>query len=117
MADMAERGAERRPPLITSARFGRSLDLHQRTTRYLITMGFRVVCFIAGALSPMPWAIVLLLAAAILPSIAVLLANAVDRRSAVEPALLSDDTDRRALPSGEIIPGEVEPRLDEEGAA
>ena len=114
MAGMADRGAAGRPPLITSARFGRSLDLRQRTTRYLITMGFRVVCFVAGALSPMPWAVVLLLAAAILPSIAVLLANAVDKHAVPEPSLLDEDAGRLALPSGVVVPGEVALPPDEE---
>lgn len=116
MADMAGRGGERRPPLITSARFGRSLDLRQRTTRYLITMAFRVVCFITGALSPMPWAVVLLLAAAILPSIAVLLANAADRRTPPAPEPIAGETERFALTSGEIVPGEVE-QGEERGSA
>ncbi|HRA75321.1 MAG TPA: DUF3099 domain-containing protein [Propionicimonas sp.] len=69
-----------RPALITSARFARSLDNGQRRTRYLWTMGARVACFLAATVTPLPWNLLLLLAAAVLPTLAVMLANAVDLR-------------------------------------
>jgi Protein of unknown function (DUF3099) len=95
-----------KPTLITSARKRRSLDNDERRTRYLWTMAVRVVCFLAATVTPLPWNLILLLAAAILPTIAVMLANAIDQRRAPEdesPELL----DRPALTSGEIIDGAV----------
>ena len=86
--------------MITSARFSKSLDTDARRKRYLWTMGVRVVCFLAATVTPMPWNFVLLVAAAILPTIAVMLANAIDLRRPSEPepaepgqpALTSPDT-------------------------
>lgn len=95
------------PPLITSARFGQSLDTSQRTRRYVITMAFRVVCFVSGMLAPMPWSIVLLLAAAFLPGVAVLLANAVDRRTPPAP-IEQQPVARLELTAGDVVRGEVE---------
>ncbi|CAL8972097.1 hypothetical protein PROP_00824 [Propionicimonas sp. T2.31MG-18] len=74
-----------RPTLITSARPGRTLDTHDRQVRYLWTMAVRVACFIAATLTPLPWNLLLLLAAAVLPAIAVMLANAIDQRRPPEP--------------------------------
>jgi len=104
---MAARTDPKRPPLITSARFGRSLSTDQRTRRYMVTMAFRVVAFFFAVLTPLPWNIVLLVAAAILPGVAVLLGNAADNR---KPSLASDDdadVERLALTSGEIVRGDV----------
>lgn len=98
------------PPLITSARIGRSLDTSQRTRRYVITMVVRVLCFVCGMFAPLPWNLVLLVTAAFLPAAAVLLANAVDHRTP-PPPVDTETPDRLALTSGEVVPGEV----DEEG--
>lgn len=94
------------PLLITSARIPRSLDTSQRTHRYVLTMALRVVCFVAGMFAPLPWSIALLLAAALLPAVGVLLANAVDHRTPPLPP--EEDVTRPALTAGEVIPGEVE---------
>jgi hypothetical protein len=96
----------RRPALITSARVGTSLDTDARRTRYLWTMAVRVACFIAATVTPMPWNLLLLLAAAVLPTIAVMLANAIDQRTppAPEPAAPG----RPELPGGETVGGTVE---------
>lgn len=105
---MAGRGATARPPLITSARFGTSLSTDQRTKRYVVTMVFRVVCFLAAVVAPTPWNAVLFVAAALLPGIAVLLGNASDNR----PAPLADESEdaasRPALTAGGIVHGEVD---------
>ena len=100
-----------KPTLITSARKRRSLDTDERRTRYLWTMAVRVVCFLGATVTPMPWNFVLLAAAAVLPAVAVMLANAIDLRS--EPDVeIPELLDRPALPSAEIIDGSVveEPR-------
>lgn len=93
-------------PVITSARFGRTLDNSARRRRYLWTMGVRVVCFIGATVTPLPWNLLLLLAAAVLPALAVLLANAIDLRAhpAAPPVLPST---RPALSSPHTVPGDI----------
>jgi len=95
----------RRPTLITSARVGTSLDTDARRVRYLWTMGVRVACFLAATVTPLPYNLVLLVAAAVLPTIAVMLANAIDQRRLPEPD--ATEPDRPALPGAETIGGEV----------
>jgi hypothetical protein len=102
-----------KPTLITSARKRRSLDNDERRTRYLWTMAVRVVCFLSATITPLPWNLILLVAAAVLPTIAVMLANAIDLRREPEPELDSrEPLDLPALPSSEIVGGSVveEPR-------
>lgn len=96
----------RKPALITSARIGKTLDTDARRVRYLWTMALRVACFLAATMTPLPWNLVLLVAAAILPTIAVMLANAIDQRRLPDPE--PDGPGRPALPAGETIGGEVE---------
>lgn len=94
--------------LITSAKKSRSLDADERNRRYLITITFRVIAFVSGSFAPAPWNWVLYGAAAFLPVMAVLLANAIDKRS---PPGVPDDDDaprRPALTGGDIVPGHVE---------
>ncbi len=95
-----------KPTLITSARKRRSLDNDERRTRYLWTMALRVVCFLAATVTPLPWNLILLVAAAVLPTIAVMLANAIDLRREPEPEV-PEPVDRVALPGGEIVDGSV----------
>ncbi|MBK8461553.1 MAG: DUF3099 domain-containing protein [Nigerium sp.] len=103
---MAGRVTAHSPALITSARFGTTLSTDQRARRYVLTMAVRVACFLAGVVSPTPWNVVLFLAAALLPGIAVLLGNARDNRPS---AVVTDDEESPlALTSGEIVPGEVD---------
>ncbi|PZQ45134.1 MAG: hypothetical protein DI570_27870 [Phenylobacterium zucineum] len=96
----------RKPALITSARLGRTLDNDARRVRYLWTMGVRVACFLAATVTPLPWNLLLLIAAAVLPAIAVMLANAIDQRSLPEPE--QPELDRPALPGAETVGGSVE---------
>ncbi len=93
--------------LITSAKKSRSLDADERNRRYLITITFRVIAFVTGSFAPSPWNWVLYGAAAFLPVMAVLLANAIDKRS---PPIVTDDETplRLALTGGDIVPGHVE---------
>jgi hypothetical protein len=94
------------PVIITDARLSASDDLERRQRRYLWTMLVRVVCFALMIFVPGWWKIVALLGAVFLPAAAVLLANNQDRRAPPSrPA--ENDTDRPALPSAEVIPGEV----------
>ncbi|MFT4293950.1 MAG: DUF3099 domain-containing protein [Micropruina sp.] len=99
--------AQGRPVLITSARRAKSLDADQRNKRYLMTMAVRVACFLGGVMAPTPWNWVLFIGAAVIPPMAVMLANAVDLRR--EPESTDDDTvDHKELTSGGVVPGSVE---------
>ncbi|UYM04971.1 DUF3099 domain-containing protein [Solicola gregarius] len=66
---------------ITSAQPGRSVDLHKRQMRYLISMGIRTVCFVAAVIAsgPLRWGFVV--AAVLLPYVAVILANTATQRT------------------------------------
>lgn len=105
---MAGKSQRQRPTVITTARPGRTLDSAARNRRYLLTMGVRVSCFLAAVAIDgwMRW--VFLLGAAVLPAVAVLLANAVDlRRPAVVPR--TDPMADRQLTAPGTVPGTVEP--------
>lgn len=96
-----------KPALITSARTRRSLDTDARRRRYLWTMAVRVVCFIAATMTPLPWNLLLLVGAAVLPTIAVMLANAIDQRAAALPTP-EQAAPRLELDSGNTVGGTVE---------
>lgn len=104
---MARSGKDR-PPLITSARFSKSLDADQRNKRYLITMAVRVASFATFACPACREHRPHRARAALLPGIAVIPANAVDQRTPPAPVLAAEPTHRLALTSGEIIRGEVD---------
>lgn len=65
---------------VTTAQPGRSEDLESRIARYAWMMSLRVVCFVAAVLTPSPWRWILLVGAVFLPSVAVVFANAQQRR-------------------------------------
>lgn len=69
---------------ITSAQPGRSVDLHHRQMRYLISMGIRTVCFVAAVIATGPTRWVLVAGAIVLPYVAVVLANTASNRTATE---------------------------------
>lgn len=80
------------PPVsITSARTSHSEDMHKRQVRYLLSMGIRTVCFVLAIVTTGPVRWVLVAAAVFLPYIAVVLANATDRRSSAGPASFLND--------------------------
>lgn len=97
--------------VITDARHGRSKDLRGREIRYLITMSFRIACFVAMIFVPnTALRLALILAAALLPAIAVLFANAVEHRTAkLNPVERGEPEYRRALTqeSTDVVSGEV----------
>jgi Protein of unknown function (DUF3099) len=67
---------------ITSAQTSHSERVRGRQTRYLISMGIRTLCFVAAILVGDGWLRwVLIVAAVILPYIAVVMANAVSSKS------------------------------------
>lgn len=73
------------PVSITSARTSRSEDMHKRQTRYLMSMAIRTVCFVLAIVTDgwVRW--VFVTGAVFLPYVAVVLANATDRRSQSGP--------------------------------
>jgi Protein of unknown function (DUF3099) len=96
------------PALITSARVGKSLDADQRNRRYLASMAVRVACFLAGCFAPAPYNIALFIGAAIIPGVAVILANAIDIRTPPpEPTAQAAPT-ASAISSAIVVDGEVE---------
>ncbi|MGC3954159.1 MAG: DUF3099 domain-containing protein [Propionicimonas sp.] len=101
------RQREGQAAVITTARFSRSLDTNARRNRYLWTMATRVVCFLAGTVTPMPWNLLLFVAAAVLPALAVMLANAIDLRAQPPAEPGSPAPDRPELSSPETLPGQV----------
>ena len=73
------------PIPITSARPAQSVDIRRREVRYLISMAIRTICFVLAVVStgPLRWSFVA--AAVFLPYVAVVLANATDRRGGYGP--------------------------------
>lgn len=102
---MASRRASQ-AALITSAAFSRSQDLETRNRRYLITMAVRMVFLMLVFVVPGWWKLVMLLAGAVLPVAAVLLAN--NYVPPQQPTLSQEPTLVPALPAGQVISGTVE---------
>ncbi len=96
------------PALITSARVPRSLDADERNRRYLVSMTVRVLCFLAGCFAPFPANIAFFAGAALIPGIAVILANAVDRRTDGVQAGPAADAGARQLTGGVVVTGDVD---------
>lgn len=97
------------PIAITSARPARSADIRRREIRYLVSMGIRTVCFVLAVVTSGPLRWVLVAGAVFLPYVAVVLANATDRRqSAAPPAFYAED--RPLLEAPPAPPGKDEPK-------
>jgi peptidoglycan/LPS O-acetylase OafA/YrhL len=99
------RGGGETPIRITTAASSRNADIAARQRRYLIAMGVRTVCFLVVAFLAvthagpgwLPW--IFVVAALVLPYVAVVMANAADTKSdAFE--LLDGASDDRQLPPG-----------------
>lgn len=95
--------------VITDVRHGRSTDIETRQRRYAISMAIRTACFILmffvpGALLK----IICVAGAAIIPGVAVVLANARDNRT--PPADLAEPAPEGTLmiTPGQVIRGEAE---------
>lgn len=68
---------------ITSAQPGRSVDLHRRQLRYLISMLIRTVCFVLAVVASGPLRWVFVACAILLPYVAVVFANTASKRTVV----------------------------------
>jgi hypothetical protein len=96
---VTQRGAEE-PELyrITGARAGHSRDMDQRINRYLVSMAIRTACVILVFVVPGPARWLFAIGAVFLPYVAVLFANATDRRRGqTQPS----PVDRRGLSGGD----------------
>ena len=96
--------------MITHAAPSHSDDMARRQKRYLITMFIRTACFVGLWLTPGVWRWAFLAGAAVLPTVAVVLGNAADRRSVVvddTPPPAPDEPARPAITDTTVIPGEV----------
>jgi hypothetical protein len=73
--------------LVTDAQRSRQEELSARVRRYTWTMGVRTACFLLAALLPLPlaWRIPFIIGGAVLPYIAVTVANAGPVRTKDEP--------------------------------
>ncbi|NYE74135.1 DUF3099 domain-containing protein [Microlunatus parietis] len=103
----------RKAAVITDAPGAASAELSRRQKRYVITMLFRLACFIAIFFVPGVWRWVLGAGAVFLPYIAVILANQVDSRRIAgrsEPAAEpTAEPDRPQLEAVRIIEPDPEP--------
>jgi hypothetical protein len=71
---------------VSGARPGTSDDLAHRQKRYLISMGIRTACFLLAIVLTGPLRWICVVAALILPYIAVVMANAVGTPAPAQPA-------------------------------
>lgn len=98
--------------VITTAADAASVDARRRTKRYLILQGVRVVCILGAFLIPGWPKWVVIAAAAILPGIAVLVANQPDQKKLLEAEAKEREQERTSAPavtdgSYRTVPGEV----------
>ncbi|MGA4669775.1 DUF3099 domain-containing protein [Propionibacteriaceae bacterium Y1923] len=100
------RRSSQRVVVVTQVAESRTEDLNRRRRNYAIAMAIRTLSFVLIFFVPGVWKLVPLLAAAVLPVLAVMFANALDHH---QPPPISEEPDPRlALTSGaEIIKGEV----------
>jgi hypothetical protein len=87
------------PIRITTAGSNAQADLARRQRRYIISMSIRTVCFIGAAIAGMAginwlWPI-LILAALVLPYVAVVNANAMNSRTDELPLMGNSRSDRQ----------------------
>lgn len=94
-----KRGRESGVYSITSARRALSEDLHDRSIRYLVSMGIRTACFVGALLVAGPARWVLIAAAVVLPYVAVIVANAGrERPEGHDPATVLPREDAAVVP-------------------
>jgi hypothetical protein len=93
--------SDRGPLLVTTAAKSPTDERRERERRYLLTMGLRVVCFIAAIVlfaAGLRWEGAIAAAGSlILPWVAVVAANAAPRRTSGEPQLYQREV--REIPS------------------
>ncbi|OYN88365.1 hypothetical protein CGZ91_10375 [Parenemella sanctibonifatiensis] len=86
-----------------------AVDRRRRQGLYYSMMAVRVLCVIGMIFTPLPWALLLLTGAALLPVIGVAIGNAVDRRGERGTAPLGrTDPGTPALTDSQVVPGELD---------
>ncbi|TDT32881.1 Protein of unknown function (DUF3099) [Naumannella halotolerans] len=88
--------------VVTTAPKSPAAQRKQRERQYMIMMGIRMVCFLLIFAVPGFWKLVMIGLAVVLPGIAVILANAVDRRRQ-NTAALREPSDSPELTSGVVL--------------
>jgi hypothetical protein len=96
------------PVSITDARASKSAEIRHRQNRYLFSMGIRTACFVGAVVTTGVLRWVLVAAAFVLPYVAVVMANASERRRFATPA--SFQADGRPLLPGPDARRAPEPR-------
>ena len=85
---------------ITTASTSAAQDIAARQKRYVLAMGFRTICFVAAIFVTITWArILLVIAALVLPYVAVVMANAGTSKSDGF-ALVNGPSGEKELPTG-----------------
>jgi Flp pilus assembly protein TadB len=87
------------PVSITTARESRSSEIRHRQNRYLLSMGVRTACFVGAVVASGVLRWVLVAAAFMLPYVAVVMANASERRRFATPASFATE-DRPMIERG-----------------
>lgn len=81
-----------RIPSATSLPLAPRLDMNTRMRRYLLSMAIRTICFVAAYLLEGPGRWVAVIGAVVLPYVAVVLANATNKRRIDTLGSVSPDT-------------------------
>jgi Flp pilus assembly protein TadB len=79
------------PVSITTAHASRSAEIRHRQNRYLLSMGIRTACFVGAVVASGALRWVLVAAAFVLPYVAVVMANASERRRLTSPVSFHDE--------------------------
>lgn len=91
---------------ITAAQTPLSEDIRGRTRRYLLSMGVRTVCFLCAIIATGPLRWLLIVAALLLPYLAVVFANAGRAAAAKAPPIVVLRPNRRQIaPPSDEEPG------------
>ena len=90
------------PVLVTTAGKSPSQERRERERRYLLTMGLRVLCFVAAivlfAVGPRWAGFVAAAGSLVLPWVAVVAANAAPRRTPASPSLYAGEPPKELPP-------------------
>jgi len=91
------------PVLVTTVAQSPREERRDRERRYLLTMGLRVLCFVAAivlfAVGPRWAGLLAAIGSLVLPWVAVVAANAGPRRAAANPALYAAEPPKELPPS------------------
>jgi hypothetical protein len=102
MADAGVMASSSDPVLVTTAGKSPGQERRERERRYLLTMGLRVLCFIAAivlfAVGPRWAGLVAAIGSLVLPWVAVVAANTAPRRTPATPSLYAAEPPKELPP-------------------